>query len=206
VRSKKEEGAAHVNRSVGGAGWRNRCSSASVSTSLAIATVLLTWSIAARIFNRRLAWYPAILTALLLPVMLEGDALRRDDLYVVLVLAAIALSVGVMTARRTLIIALLLIASLMLSVRTMPAIAALPIALLLTRRRPHGAYGFVAVIALLFCVMIPLPVTARELLPVMPLCCVLALPIVLRARESMQLPDRSQRVATNLCAKTTTEV
>lgn len=177
-----------------------------MSTSLAIAIVLLTWSIAARIFNRRLAWYPAILTALLLPVMLEGDALRRDDLYVVLVLAAIALSVGEMTARRTLIIALLLVASLMLSVRTMPAIAALAIALLLTRRRPHGAYGFLAVVALLFCVITPLPVTARELLPVMPLCCVLALPIVLRARESMQLPDRSQRVATNLCAKTTTEV
>ncbi|MGZ7081366.1 MAG: hypothetical protein ACXVJT_18290 [Thermoanaerobaculia bacterium] len=177
-----------------------------MSTSLGIATVVLTWLIGARIFNRRLAWYPAILTALLLPLMLKGDALRGADLYVVLALAAIALCVGELTTRRAVAIALLLAASLMLSIKTLPVIAALAIGLMVTRRRSHGAYGFLAVVALLFCVMSPLPVTARDLLPVLPLGSVLALPLILRARESMQIPDRFHRAPADLCTKPTTEV
>jgi hypothetical protein len=173
---------------------------------LALATVVLTWAIGARIFNRRLAWYPAILTALLLPLMLKGGALRSDDFYVVLALAAIALCVGELTVRRILVVTLLLAVSLLISIKALPVIAALATALLLTKRRHHGAYGFLAVLALLFCVISPLPVTLRDLLPVMPLGSVLAVPLLLRARESMQIPDRSQRVPAELCAKPTTEV
>ena len=97
---------------------------------LTVATIVLVWFIAKEIYDTRVAFWAAIIASLFPPLALKGLEFRNDNLWTVLVLAAVALAVR----DRSIAAGLLLGLAFLTSIKTAPFAIAFAIALRAPRR------------------------------------------------------------------------
>jgi hypothetical protein len=102
---------------------------------LALAAVALTWALAARLYDRNVAFWCALATSIMPSFLLKGVEFRNDNLWNVGVLAATLLAIGTLGVRRAFFIGLVLGVTLLASLKTVYIAAALVLALLLIHRR-----------------------------------------------------------------------
>jgi hypothetical protein len=119
---------------------------------LALASIALTYVIAARLFDRTTALWAALVVSVFPTFLLKSLEFRNDNLCVLLTLAAVALILNRRSPARAFAVGLILGVSLAVSIKTIVILGALAIAFLKFDRRPRlwlAAAAGVAVVPLL---------------------------------------------------------
>ncbi|HEX9982076.1 MAG TPA: glycosyltransferase family 39 protein [Thermoanaerobaculia bacterium] len=100
---------------------------------LAAAAILLVFLIAERLYGRELAAWSALAASLLPPFLLKSVEFRNDNLWVVLILAAVAVALAEPTRGRTFLLGVLLGLAAVTSIKTVHAVVGIGGALVLLR-------------------------------------------------------------------------
>jgi hypothetical protein len=102
---------------------------------LAFLTLVLTYLLAARLFDRKVAFWCVVATSVVPPFLLKGVEFRNDNLWNAGVLAATLLALGPLTAQRAFLLGLALGVTLLASLKTVYIAAAIALSLVLVHRR-----------------------------------------------------------------------